>query len=81
MTKLKSIADYPIKIEKSSSDTGVISVQDLEEQIEQARKGKAKVDSKYVGNADRMKHIFEYSFNYPRFLENIVHIIKEKKNA
>lgn len=81
MTKLKSIKDYPVKIETGCGSSSVLSVDDLQEQIEEARKGRAKVDSKYVGNADGLNHIFEYSYDYARFLENMSSIVKAFKNA
>jgi hypothetical protein len=79
----KSILSVPIKVEmqpvEHASDR-VLTVDELSDQIEEARKGKAKVDSKYVGFVlDERGHLFDYEFNYPKFLENISHVIKEAK--
>jgi len=58
----------------------VLSTDELAEQIDEARKGKAKVDSQYVGfELDERGHLFNYKFDYPRFLENISHVIKVAK--
>lgn len=62
----------------------MITIEELEQQLSEARKGKAKVDSKYVGNAEGLNHIFEYNLNYPKFLDDISYVIKqakERKNA
>jgi hypothetical protein len=56
----------------------VITVDELSVQIEEARKGKAKVDNKYVGY-NEAGHLFEYKFDYVKFLDNMTHIIKEAK--
>ena len=79
----RSIAAIPVKVEmqpvEHASDS-VLTVDELQEQIEEARKGKAKVDSKYVGfELDERGHLFDYKFNYPQYLENISHIIKNAK--
>lgn len=57
----------------------VISIEELEIQMAEARGGKAKVDKKYVGNAEGLNHIFEYTYDYPGFLDDISYIIKEGK--
>jgi hypothetical protein len=58
----------------------VLTTDALQEQIEEARKGKAKVDSKYVGfQLEERGHLFDYEFNYTEFLGDISHIIKEGK--
>lgn len=57
----------------------MITLQELEKQLSEAKKGKAKVDSKYVGNADGLNHIFEYKYDYAKFLENISYIIRQAK--
>jgi hypothetical protein len=80
----RSIASIPVKVEmqpvEHQSDK-VLTVDELADQIEEARKGKAKVDSKYVGfELDERGHLFEYKFDYGRFLENMTHIIKEAKS-
>ena len=46
---------------------------------QEAKKGKAKVDSHYVGNAEGLNHLFEYEYDYAEFLSNISYIIKEGK--
>jgi hypothetical protein len=79
----RSIIDVPIKVEMQPiehASSKVLSPDELAEQIEEARKGKAKVDSKYVGfELDERGHLFDYKFNYVRFLENMSHIIKTAK--
>lgn len=55
-----------------------ITTNELLKQIEDAKQGKAKIDSKYI-NLDIKEHIFEYSFDYAKFLSNIKYII-EKSN-
>lgn len=79
---LRSIKDVPIKVEmqpvQHASDT-VLTTEQLQLQIEEARKGKAKVDSKYVGNGDGLDHIFEYKYDYGKFLANMSYIIKKAK--
>jgi len=76
------VNDVPVKVEMQpvelTSDK-VLSPEELADQIEEARKGKAKVDSKYVGNADGLQHLFEYKYDYPRFLDNMLYIIRENK--
>jgi hypothetical protein len=82
MKKLKSLLSIPIKVEMQPVEhvsDRVITVDELSNQIEEARKGKAKVDSKYVGY-NQAGHLFEYKFDYVRFLDNMSHIIKEAKN-
>jgi hypothetical protein len=81
--QLRSIVnDVPIKVEMQPIEhkaDKVLSPEELQLQIEEARKGKAKVDSKYVGNADGLNHIFEYKYDYSQFLSNMSHIIKNYK--
>lgn len=58
----------------------VLTTEELQEQIEEARKGKAKVDSKYVGfEFDERGHLFDYKLDYPRFLENMAKIVTSAK--
>jgi hypothetical protein len=81
MKKLKSLLSIPIKVEMQPvehASNRVIPVEELSNQIEEARKGKAKVDSKYVGY-NEAGHLFEYKFDYVKFLDNMSHIIKEAK--
>lgn len=81
--KYKSIIDVPIKVEMQPVEhfsESVLTIDDLQKQIEEARKGKAKVDSKYVGfELDERGHLFDYKFDYVKFLDNILHAIKEGK--
>lgn len=83
--KLRSIVeDIPIKVEMNVVNPitdQVVTPEQLEQQIEEARKGKAKVDSKYVGNGDGLQHLFEYKYDYPRFLDSMLYIIKKNKNG
>lgn len=77
----KSLLAIPVKVEMAPVEhksNQVLTVDELAEQIEEATKGKAKVDSKYVQYAEA-GHLFEYKFNYVRFLENMSKIIKEAK--
>jgi hypothetical protein len=79
----KSIINIPIKVEMQPiehASSRVLTPDELAEQIEEARKGKAKVDSKYVGfELDERGHLFDYEFNYSKFLQNMSHIIKTAK--
>lgn len=80
----KSIIAHPIKVEmqpvEHKSDR-VLTVDELADQIEEARKGKAKVDSEYVGfQLDERGHLFDYKLNYQEFLASMSHIIKEAKS-
>jgi DNA gyrase/topoisomerase IV subunit A len=79
----RSIAAIPVKVEmqpvQHQSDK-VLTVDELAAQIEEARKGTAKVDSQYVGfELDERGHLFEYKYDYVRFLDNMTHILKEAK--
>lgn len=79
----RSLIDIPIKVEMQpvhhASDR-VLTTEELQEQIEEARKGKAKVDSKYVGfEFDERGHLFDYKLDYPRFLENMAKIVTSAK--
>jgi hypothetical protein len=81
MKNLKSLLSIPIKVEMQPvehASNRIITVDELSSQIEEARKGKAKVDSKYVGY-NEAGHLFEYKFDYVKFLDNMSHIIKEAK--
>ena len=79
----RSITSIPVKVEMQPVEhktDRVLTTEELAEQIEEARKGKAKVDSKYVGfELDERGHLFTYKFDYVRYLENVSHIIKEAK--
>ena len=77
----RSIIGVPIKVEMQPvehASNRVLTVDELADQIDEARKGKAKADSKYV-QYNEAGHLFEYSYNYVRFLDNISHILKEAK--
>lgn len=79
----KSIVSIPIKVEMQPVEhqsNKVLTVDDLSKQIEEAKKGKAKVDSKYVGfELTERGHLFEYKFDYVKFLDNMSFIIKTAK--
>lgn len=83
--QLRSIVnDVPVKVEMNVVNPitdKVLSPEDLQIQIEEARKGRAKVDSKYVGNADGLPHIFEYTYDYAGFLADMAYIIKKGKEC
>lgn len=79
--KYRSLIDIPVKIEMQPvqhQTNTVLTIEDLQNQIEEARKGKAKVDSKYV-NYDERGHLFEYKYDYARFLENYKYIIEQSQ--
>lgn len=80
----KSIAAIAVKVEMAPIEhisDRVLTTDELAVQIEEARKGKAKVDSQYVGfELDERGHIFDYKFDYSTFLSDISHIIKEAKS-
>ena len=69
--KYKSlIHDVPNKVEiqkKEHEMQNVLTVEELEEQLEEAIKGKARVDSKYVDYQSR-GHLYDYKINYTEFL-------------
>lgn len=78
----KSIFDIPVKVEMNVVNPvaeKVLTPEELQIQIEEARKGRAKVDSKYVGLADKLPHLFEYRYDYAGFLANMAYIIKKGK--
>jgi hypothetical protein len=79
----RSIAAIPVKVEMqpvAHASDRVLTVDELQQQIEEARKGKAKVDSQYVGfELDERGHLFDYRFDYVKFLANMSHVIKEAK--
>jgi hypothetical protein len=80
----RSLASIPVKVEMQPiehASSRVLTTDELAEQIDEARKGKAKVDSKYVGfELDERGHLFTYKLDYGLFLENMAHIIKEAKS-
>lgn len=76
------INDVPNRIEMQDVThelQNVLTVDELAKQLDEARKGKARVDSKYVDYQSR-GHLYDYKINYPEFLDDITHIIKEGKN-
>lgn len=79
----KSIIAHPIKVEYAPAEhlsDHALSVDELADQIEEARKGKAKVDNEYVNfKLDERGHLFEYKYDYPRYLENMSHVLREAK--
>lgn len=79
----KSIIAHPIKVEMQPVEhktDRVLTTEELAVQIEEARKGKAKVDNEYVGfKLDERGHLFNYNFDYVRFLDNMSLIIKNAK--
>jgi hypothetical protein len=81
--KLRSIIDIPVKVEMQPIEhqtDSVLTTDELQQQIEEAKRGKAKVDSKYVGfQLEERGHLFDYEFDYAKFLDNMSHIIKEGK--
>lgn len=79
--KFKSLLDIPVKVEMqpvAHKSDSVLTVDQLQEQIEEARKGKARVDSRYVDYAER-GHLFEYKHDYVQFLDSMRYIIEEAK--
>ena len=80
--KYKSlIHDVPNKVEiqkKEHEMQNVLTVEELEEQLEEAIKGKARVDSKYVDYESR-GHLYDYKINYTEFLDDMAHIMREVK--
>lgn len=80
----RSLLDIPVKVEMAPvehTSNRVLSVDELSEQIDEARKGKAKVDSKYVGfELGEAGHLFEYKYDYVKFLDNMQYIIKQAKS-
>lgn len=80
--KYKSIKSIPIRVEMSQvqhTSKNVLTVEHLSTQIEEAKKGKARVDSKYVNYQNDAGHLFDYKFDYISFLQNMEHIIKNGK--
>ena len=80
----KSIIAHPIKVEMQPIEhksNRVLTVEELADQIDEARKGTAKVDSQYVGfELDERGHLFNYKLDYVRFLDSMAHILKEAKS-
>jgi hypothetical protein len=80
----RSLSSIPIKVEMAPVEhvsNRVLTTEELSIQIEEARKGKAKVDSKYVGfELNEAGHLFDYKFEYVTFLDDMQHIIKQAKS-
>lgn len=77
----KSIIAVPIKVEMQPiehASNHVLGVDELSSQIDEARKGKAKVDNHYVGY-NEAGHLFDYEYDYVEFLDNMKHIIQQAK--
>lgn len=79
----KSLLAIPVKVEMQPvehASNSVLTIDQLQQQIEEARKGKARVDNEYV-NYDALNrgHLFDYKLDYSTFLSNMTHIIKEAK--
>lgn len=80
--RLRSILDIPVRVEMSQvqhDSLNALTVDELAIQIEEAKKGKARVDSKYVNYQER-GHLFEYTLDYPKFLNDMSHIIREAQS-
>lgn len=81
--KYKSlIHDVPNKVEMQKKEhelQNVLTVDELENQLDEAIKGKARVDSKYVDYKER-GHLYDYQINYTEFLDSMAHIMKEVKS-
>lgn len=81
MKKYKSIINIPVRVEMQEvqhCSTNALTVDQLATQIEEAKKGKARVDSKYV-EYESFGHLFDYNLDYARFLDNIAHAVKHAK--
>ena len=80
--KYKSlIHDVPNKVEMQKKEhelQNVLTVNELEEQLNEAVKGKARVDSKYVDYKTR-GHLYDYKIDYTEFLDDVAHIMREVK--
>lgn len=78
---MKSLLKVPVKVEmqpvEHQSDR-ILTIEELSVQIEEARKGKARVDNEYV-NYESRGHLFDYKLDYTAFLSSMSHIIKEAK--
>lgn len=80
---MKSLLKIPVKVEMSEvqhTSEHALTIEELSEQIDEARKGKARVDSKYVMYNNEGRHLFEYKFDYFQYLDSMQYIIREAKN-
>lgn len=55
-----------------------IDINDLETMLQEARKGRAKIDKQYV-DFDEKGHLFEYNIDFNQFLDDINYIFKKHK--
>lgn len=79
---MKSLLKIPVKVEMSEvqhTSEHALTIEELSEQIEEARKGKARVDSKYVMFDNEGRHLFDYKLDYFKYLDNMQHILKEAR--
>lgn len=54
-------------------------LEELKVQLEEAKKGKAKVDKEYVEYKNDA-HLFDYKIDFAQFMDDIVYIINKVKN-
>lgn len=79
---MKSLLKIPVKVEMSEvqhTSDHALTIEELSDQIEEARKGKARVDSKYVMYDNQGRHLFDYKLDYFKYLDNISYVIKKAK--
>lgn len=79
---MKSLLKIPVKVEMSEvqhTSDHALTIDELSEQIEEARKGKARVDSKYVMYDNGGRHLFDYNFDYFQYLDSMQYILKEAR--
>ena len=58
-----------------SCSTEKIDINDLEEMLHEARKGRAKIDKQYV-DYEEQGHLFEYKIDFNQFLEDVDFMLK-----
>ena len=58
-----------------SCNTEKININDLETMLQEARKGRAKIDKQYVDYEDKGQ-LFDYKIDFTQFLEDIDHMFK-----
>lgn len=56
-----------------------MTIDELIFSIQNITYGKAKIDSEYV-KVINLEHLYEYSFNFPEFLQNMKDILEKTKN-
>ena len=64
----------------SCETTHNLDINDLEQQLLEAKKGIAKVDKKYVDYEDS-NHLFDYDIDFGRFIEDVAHIMNSIKDT